>query len=77
MSKYGTIEFSGKSGKLYSFNVYSLNTDFREYSAVFCLTKRTEGQDGSGSHEKIFFGTTGDMSQGILDGPIHNWHRDP
>jgi len=65
MSKFGTIEFSGKSGKLYSFNVYSIDTDFEPYSAVYCVTHRKEDDAGHGMHEKLFFGSTEDMSSAL------------
>jgi len=61
MSKYGTIEFKGKSGKLYSFNVYTFNNEFRPYSAVYCVSRRSN-DNGNGTHEKIFFGSTDDIS---------------
>ncbi len=66
MSKHGTIEFSGKSGKLYSFNVYSLDTEFRPYSGVYCITRRSEGDNGHRIHEKLFISVTDDMSSGVL-----------
>jgi len=61
MSKYGTIEFKGQSGKLYSFNVYTLKNEFRPYSAVYCVTRRSN-ESGNGKHDKIFFGSTDDIS---------------
>ncbi len=62
MSKFGTIEFAGKSGKLYSFNVYTMDNEFRPYSAVYCVTERSSSENGEGVHNKIYFGSTQDMS---------------
>ena len=63
MSKFGTIEFSGKSGKLYSFNVYTIDNEFKPYSAVYCVTHRSSEENGNGFHDKLFFGSTGDISK--------------
>lgn len=64
MSKYGTIEFSGKSGKLYSFNVYTIDNEFRPYSAVYCITHRSSSEDSNGgAHDKIYFGSSKDISK--------------
>jgi len=67
MSKFGTIEFSGKSGKLYSFNVYSIDNEFRSYSAVYCVTNRSDNSNGGGLHNKLLIGTTDNIANASHD----------
>lgn len=63
MSKLGTVQFTGRSGVKYSFNVYLWGTKFKkDYGAVYFITKRTKKSNGSYSHERIYVGQTSDMS---------------
>lgn len=62
MSNTITIEFLGKSGEKYQFNVYELNTSFKNIGGNYGFTKRTVKQDGSGSHDIIYIGKTEDWS---------------
>lgn len=63
MSEIGTLTLVGASGKEYIFNVYPIDTEFKALGAVYYISKRTEKPDGSGgSHEQIYIGETGDLS---------------
>ncbi|MGK7394344.1 MAG: hypothetical protein ACNS62_07215 [Candidatus Cyclobacteriaceae bacterium M3_2C_046] len=63
MSKIGTIDFAGESGKMYTFNIYSIeNNHFKPKGGVFVVTKRTEKDDGRGVHKKLFIGSAEDFS---------------
>jgi hypothetical protein len=62
MSKLGTIDFHGASGKLYTFNVYSYNDNqFKPKGGIFVVTKRTEKENGTGIHKKLFIGQATDL----------------
>lgn len=63
MAKIGTLTLTGASGTKYAFNVYLYGTNFNAVGAVYCISKRTEKTDGTGSHTKIYIGETGDMSE--------------
>ncbi len=41
MPAIASIDFTGKSGKKYTFNVYPLGTKFKDIRAVYAFTKRT------------------------------------
>lgn len=62
MSKLGSVTFKGKSGTEYEFDVYKLNTLFKDdYAAVYCITKREQNKPGSHSHTMIYVGETGEL----------------
>ena len=67
MTKLGNIKFEGKSGKKYTFNVYTIDTEFKEIGAVYFITKRTENKDGTGKHFRIYIGRTEDLSERFDD----------
>ncbi len=46
-----TIEFTGKSGNKRQFYVYELNPSFKKVGGIYVFTKRTEKQNGAGTHE--------------------------
>lgn len=63
MSKLGTIDFSGESGKLYTFNVYTYNDNtFKPKGGIYVVTKRTEKESGRGIHKKLLIGGLDDFS---------------
>ena len=63
MSKIGTMTLTGGSGKKYQFNVYPLDTEFKALGAVYYISKRTKkADDTGGTHEQIYIGETGDLS---------------
>lgn len=63
MSKIGTIDFAGESGRMYTFNVYSIdNNQFKPKGGVYVITKRTEKPDGRPIHKKIYIGYANDFS---------------
>ncbi len=70
MSNSITIEFTGESGGKYKFYVYALNTSFQVVGGLYVFTKRTEKQDGTGTHEIIYIGKTEDLST-----RFHNHHK--
>jgi len=67
MAKLATITLTGISGKKYDFNVYPFNTEFNLIGAIYYISKRTEKQDGGGSHSQIYIGHTSDMSERLDD----------
>lgn len=63
MSKLGTIDFAGESGKMYTFNVYTINNnEFKPKGGVFVITKRSEKEDGKAVHKKLFIGEAEDFT---------------
>jgi len=66
MSKIGTIDFAGESGKMYTFNVYSIDhNQFKPKSGVYVVTKRSDKADGKAVHKKLYIGSTEDFSKGF------------
>ena len=62
MGKFGTITCKGASGAKYEFTAYSDDTDFNAIGAVYVITSRSQKNDGSYSHLRIYVGETGDLS---------------
>lgn len=58
MSHYGKINFIGESGKLYPFEVYTFDTEFRQIPAVYIVSTRYLNTKGSFSHKVIYIGHT-------------------
>jgi hypothetical protein len=58
MSRIGTIDFTGLSGHVYTFNVYPYKHDFgKAKGAVYVITKRVVKHDGVVDHNLLFIGT--------------------
>ena len=51
-------------GEEYAFNVYSIDTQFNDISAVYMFTKRTVS-NGKGSHFVLYIGETGELGERI------------
>src|SRR5216684_3308580 len=62
MTKLADLTVEGKSAKKYGFEVYSRETAFNHVGAVYLLTKRTAKSDGTGIHEFLYVGETGNLS---------------
>ena len=67
MTSIGAIKLTGWSGMEYNFEVYSLDTSFESVGAVYAITKRTARIDGSGTHDIVYIGQTGDLSERFDD----------
>lgn len=67
MPKIGTIDFAGESGRMYTFNVYSIDNQLKPKSGVYVVTKRSEKPDGKVVHKKLYIGCTIDFSIGFND----------
>ena len=67
MISIGTLKLTGRSGIEYNFGSYSLDTSFRLVGAVYVITKRTTQIDGSGTHDFVYVGQTGDLSKRFDD----------
>lgn len=57
MPPIGKLEVSGKSGKSYTFNIYILNTDFKDRGGLYLFTKYVNSE-----HDPIYLGQTQDLS---------------
>ncbi len=63
MSKIGTIDYSGLSGHVYTFNVYPYTYEFKkEKGAVYVITHRIVKSDGSVDHNLLYIGTANNIS---------------
>jgi hypothetical protein len=67
VAKLGTIDLKGASGTSWTFNVYPRETTFRAVGAVYVQSVRTAKAGGGGSHQFIYVGQTGDLSNRPLD----------
>jgi len=63
MSKIGTLDFTGKTGHIYTFNVYPMNHQMPEKEAVYFVTHRTIKADSSVDHFLLFVGATSNLSK--------------
>jgi len=70
MAKLNTMTLTGASGTKYVFNVYPRSDTFKAVGAVYFLSVRTAKPDGSGTHNWVYVGETGDLSERPL-----NHHR--
>ena len=67
MAKLGKIELKGASGNSWSFDVYPRDTEFKAVGATYVQSVRTAKPNGSGSHDFIYVGQTGDLSNRPLN----------
>ncbi len=70
MSKLGSIDLQGVSGKRYTFGIYSTSTSWNAVGAVYAFTKATAKQSGGYTHKMIYFGETGSLQDRIT--PNHH-----
>ena len=62
MTKLADLTVEGQSGNKYEFEVYPRQTAFNHVGAVYLLTKRTKKSNGTGTHEFLYVGETGNLS---------------
>jgi hypothetical protein len=62
LAKLGTINLKGASGTSWTFDVYLRDTPFKAVGAVYVQSVRAPKAGGGGSHEFIYVGQTGDLS---------------
>ena len=62
--RIGSVEFNGKSGEKYRFEVWPMETRFKPVAAVYFVTKRevTVGVFNRAGHEHLYLGHTSDLS---------------
>jgi len=65
MGKITTATFEGASGTKYRFNVYTLDTEFENFGAVYAFTRRTKKEDGTGTHTFLYIGESGELGDRI------------
>lgn len=58
MSKLGEATFKGKSGTVYTFNVYPCDQTFNEISAVYIISKRIKNENDGYNHTVLYVGQT-------------------
>ena len=63
MAKIGTLDFTGISGHIYTFNVYPLNHKLPQKEAVYFVTHRMIKADTSVDHILIYVGETSDLTK--------------
>jgi|TARA_B110000285_G_scaffold137233_1_gene153741 hypothetical protein len=56
-----TYSLTGKSGKKYTFGIYSMDTTFSSVGGIYVFTKRTKSGE-SFSHSNKYIGKTNDLS---------------
>jgi hypothetical protein len=67
LARLGTINLKGASGASWTFEVYRRDTAFRALGAVYVQSVRRQKADGGGSHQFIYVGQTGDLSNRPLN----------
>ena len=67
MGKIGTLDFTGITGRIYTFNVYPLNYHLTDKEAVYFVTHRTIKADSSVDHILIFVGETEDLAKEFIN----------
>lgn len=62
--RQGNINFTGKSGRLYPFQVWPIDTRFKPVAAVYFITKRAfrNRTYNTASHDAIYIGQTGSLA---------------
>ena len=61
MAKITTMTLKGKSGAVYGFDVYPINSNWNSVAAVYVASKRTVDAAGKGHHTLIYVGVTEDL----------------
>lgn len=71
MAKLGAVNVIGKSGEIYKFRAYSLDTLFRKRRpAVVLVTRRRQiGPDGPFKHRQLAVAQTDDLRQLMAEQP--------
>jgi len=67
MAKIGTLDFTGISGHVYTFNVYPMNYLMPSKEAVYFVTHRTIKADSSVDHILIFVGETDNLEKEFIN----------
>ncbi len=62
-----TLELSGASGKKYTFTVYAWGTEFKSLGGVYAVSRAESNQRGGQTHNVIYVGQTGDLSERFDD----------
>jgi hypothetical protein len=75
--RYSDVVFSGKSGAIYRFQVWSLETSFRPVPAAYIVTRREQSNINynSGSHEVLYIGETSSLSDPFATSADFNCFR--
>jgi hypothetical protein len=62
--RYSDVVFSGKSGAVYRFQVWSLETVFQAVPAAYIVTRRAQSNNNynSGAHEVLYIGETSSLA---------------
>jgi hypothetical protein len=87
MATYPNLPLVGTSKKTYNFTVYPKSTTFTAVGGIYAITRRYQKEDGKFSHDTIYIGQTGNLSERfdnhhrIACFNRHNWtsicvHRD-
>jgi hypothetical protein len=58
----GHVPIQGRSGQIYHFHAYALETPFDRVGAVYFITSRNVSKDGRTAHSRIYCGETEDLS---------------
>lgn len=63
MAKIGTLTLTGASGQKYAFDIYPFGTEFNAVACVYIVTRRHTNSQGGFSHDVIYVGQTGNLSE--------------
>ncbi len=66
MAKIADVDFAGKSGTAYTFAAYAFGTALKALGGLYIFSVRTV-TNGNGSHDPIYIGQTGDLSERFDD----------
>ncbi|BDD08711.1 hypothetical protein FUAX_11430 [Fulvitalea axinellae] len=71
MSRIGTMDLKGASGKHYTFNVYSFENTFTEkQSGVYVVTHRNVMASGNTDHALVYAGVSSNLHDTFTDHPL-------
>ncbi len=63
MDQIGSIDFKGKSGKSYEFDIYPFDSEWNEDAAVYVVTRRYKNQQEKLTHALIYVGETDNLKE--------------
>lgn len=70
------MNLSGGSGTSYVFQVYPLDTPFKEVGGVYVISRRTVKLDGGGNHDIYYVGQTLTLAERFNDHhKAEHWER--
>jgi hypothetical protein len=61
MAAIGSIDLEGESARVYTFNIYPVDTEFKDIGAVYVFTRAVSNSQGGNVHSILYVGQTSEL----------------